>query len=79
MRKIRACQRLAVPNEQTLLVGVREQVSVAGVEILLPLRLALVAGVEILAPRRKALAAGVKILAHRGQALAAGVEIPDRG
>jgi hypothetical protein len=75
---IRACRRLGVPNERTLLVGVRGQVSAAGVEILLPRRLVLVAGVEIRAPRRKVLAAGVKILAHRGQALAAGVEIPDR-
>jgi len=89
---IRACQRLGVPNERTLLVGVRGQISAAGVEIPLPRKQFLVAGVEKQSPRRRVLAAGVLtqthpelgvvagvlILARRGQALAAVVEIQDR-
>jgi hypothetical protein len=54
------------------------QVSVAGVEILLPRRQVLFAGVEMQALRRQVVAAGVEMRAQRGQALAAGVEIPDR-
>ena len=76
MRQIPGPRRLGVPNERILLVGVREQVLVDGVEILAPRRQVLVAVVEILAPRRQVLVAGVEILAPQEQALVAGVEIP---